>query len=83
MCREFTITVSPVPNQKIVSKEPEFMLNLSNQRVKVGESLDYSPGASRNTYGYLMDVELFLGEAFRFAHYDKVFNSFKVNGDLV
>lgn len=83
MCREFKITVEAIPNNKTVPIEPEFMLRLANQRVKVGDSLVYSPGVQLGTYGYLMDVRVDLGDAFRFAFYDKALNTFKVVGDKV
>ena len=51
--------------------------------MKVGDSLTYSPVARLNRYGYLMDVELQLGDAFRFVIYDKSLNFFRVQGDLV
>ena len=69
-CREFLITVSSIPNNRTVPIEPDFMVKLQNQRVKVGNSLAYSPGVNINTYGYLMDVQVFLGDAFRFTTYD-------------
>ena len=69
-CRVFTITVSTIPNNRTVPIEPDFMLGLKNQRVKVGESLAYSLGVQINSYGYPMDVEVNLGDAFRFATYD-------------
>ena len=50
--------------------------------MKVGDSLVYSPGAQLNTYGYLMEVEVFLGDAFRFCVYDKALNKFKVRGTM-
>ena len=51
--------------------------------MKVGDSLEYSPGARLNTYGYIMDVEVFLGDAFRFVVYDKDLNKFSVQRNLV
>ena len=35
------------------------------------------------TYGYMMDVTVDLGDAFRFTYYDEALNSFKVIGDQV
>ena len=63
-----------------VSIMPEWLVKLDNQRVKVGDSLLYSPGIQVNTYGYIMLVEAELGDAFRFSQYDKDFNIFRVHG---
>ena len=36
-----------------------------------------------NIYGYLMKVDVLLGDAFRFASYDQNLNTFKVHGNLM
>ena len=56
-CKEFKVTVNPLSisnTTTAVSIEPEFMLSLHDQKVKVGDSLIYSPGVQLNTYGYMM-----------------------------
>ena len=58
-------------------------MNLENQRVKIGESLLYSPGIQLNTYGYLMDVRADLGAANRFTEFDSERNTFKVHSNLL
>ena len=58
------------------------MINLADQRVKVGNSLAYTPGDSVNLYGAQMNVEVDLGPAILFASYDKEMNMFKVHSDL-
>ena len=55
------------------------MLHLDNQRVKVGEALSYDIGLPVNNYGYKMELEFVLGDAFRFSTFDSVYNSFKVH----
>ena len=47
----FCITVFE-PSGITVAVRPEFILNVSNQRVAVGSSLVYSPGFATNTYGF-------------------------------
>jgi hypothetical protein len=66
-----------------VSIKPSWLVNLADQRVKVGESLLYSPGIQLNTYGFFMHVSADLGDAFRFSEYDKDFNIYRVNGLLM
>ena len=51
--------------------------------MKVGNSLIYSPGTQYNTYGYLMRVEVILGDAFRFTTFNEGLNQFQVNGNLL
>lgn len=41
----FEIVIEPVPQGEIYTEEPEFMLALADQRVKVGDSLAYNLGA--------------------------------------
>ena len=44
-CTEFKVVVEPLSTANItVSIMPEWMVNLSNQRVRVGHSLLYAPG---------------------------------------
>lgn len=59
---------------------PKWLADLKDQRVKVGDSLIYSPGLKVNTYGYVMKVAAILGDAFRFSEYDPDFNLYRVNG---
>ena len=59
------------------------MINLADQRVKVGNSLAYTPGDSVNLYGAQMNVEVDLGPAILFASYDKEMNMFKVHSNLL
>jgi len=82
-CTSFDLVVIPVPEVIIWSVEPEFMVNLEDKRVKVGESLTYSLGNIMGSYGYLMDVSLILADAFRFSTYDEDLNIFKVVGNMV
>jgi len=75
--------VQPLSTANItVSIKPEWLVNLSNQRVKVGHNLLYSPGIQMNTYGYMMEVKAELGDAFRFSEYDQVANIFRVHSGL-
>jgi len=46
--------------------------------VRVGDSLLYPFGENVNIYGQEMNVKLFLGNAFKFAVYDALTNTFKV-----
>ena len=80
-CTEFELKVDPLPSAFEI--EPEFMVNLQDQRVKVGDSLVYSPGDKLSSYGHEMTVTMDLGEAESFASYDKSFNLFKVHGFLL
>ena len=84
-CTKLDLIVIPAPSGqgKTVSVEPEFMINLKDQRVKVGQALAYTPGVQLNGYGLLMDVSVFLGDAFRFTTYEKDGNLFKVHSNLV
>ena len=82
-CTEFTVKIEPLNTANItVTKEPEWIISLQNQRVKVGDSLLYAPGIQFNTYGYLMEVSAELGDAFRFSKYETDTNLYKVNGDI-
>ena len=47
--------------------------------MKVGEALKYDIGQPVNNYGYKMELEFVLGDAFRFSSFDSLFNSFKVH----
>ena len=63
--------------------KPEFMIELEDQKVKVGDYLDYTLDNIEVSYGYLIDVTMRAGTAARFASFDKILNRFKVNGDEV
>ena len=41
-CIDFDFKVEPVPDVKVWTVEPDFMVGLDNQRVKVGDSLLYT-----------------------------------------
>ena len=55
---------------------------MNDQYVQVGYPLIYQLGLPSNIYGYYMEVEMFLGDAFRFATFDENLNLFKVHADL-
>lgn len=78
-CTEFDVKVKPEPTDIIYTKEPEFLLNLDDQRVRVGEALQYKIGQPVNNYGFRMELEFDMGDAFRFATFDAQFNTFKVH----
>ena len=80
-CTEFELRVDPLPSAFEI--EPEFMVNLQDQRVKVGNSLVYSPGDKLSSYGHEMTLTMDLVEAVRFASYDESSNLFKVHGVLL
>lgn len=80
---EFDITVSPVPDVKVWTVEPDFMVGLQDQRVQVGDSLVYTLDNIEGSYGYQMDVTMRTGAASLFSSYDKTLKTFKVNGDVV
>ena len=85
-CKEFKITVNSMSNSNTttaVTIEPEFMLSLHDQKVKVGDSLIYSPGVQLNTYGYMMQVGVVLGDAFRFLAFNEHLNQFVIQGGLL
>ena len=68
---DIVVVAAPQGQGKTVSVEPEFMVSLKDQRVKVGQALAYTPGIQLNGYGLMMDVSVFLGDAFRFVTYEK------------
>lgn len=79
-CTDFTVIVEPLSDANItVSVEPEWIANLEDQRVKVGQSLLYTPGIQYNSYGFLMEVSAELGDAFEFSEYDEQKNMFRVH----
>ena len=78
-CVNFNLIVDPLPANNTYTTMPDFLLNLEDQRVKVGDALKYSLGLPENTAGYIMNVEVFLGDAFRFSIYDETLNLFKVH----
>lgn len=80
-CTEFELTIKPLPLAFEI--EPKFMVNLQDQRVKVGDSLVYSPGDKLSSYGHEMTLTMDLVEAVRFASYDESSNLFKVHGVLL
>lgn len=82
-CISFDITVVPQPDGRTYTEEPEFMVVLADQKVRVGDSLSFSPGANTNTYGYQMQVDVKLGVASRFVTYDSQLNTFRVQGSLL
>lgn len=85
-CTSFEIKVVPLPEPEveiIYTEEPQFMVVLQDQKVRVGDSLSYSPGANVDTYGHQMEVKVFLGAAFKFSTYDPELNLFRVNGSLL
>ena len=73
-CTDFDLTVEALPSGEIIKVEPEFMVNLQDQRVKVGDSLIYSLEARLSSYGHEMTVKMDLGLAGRFASYDDSLN---------
>ena len=77
------ITVDAAPSNETASIESEFVLDLQDQRVKVGNSLVYFPEIQYNAYSERMQVEVFLGESFRFMTFNEDLNQFKVNGNLL
>ena len=82
-CTEFDLTVEASPSGEIIKVEPEFMVNLQDQRVKVGDSLIYSLEDRLSSYGHEMTVTMNLDDVDRFASYDDSLNLFKVNGNLL
>ena len=73
-CTDFDLTVEALPSGEIIKVEPEFMVNLQDQRVKVGDSLIYSLEARLSSYGHEMTVKMDLSNAKRFASYDDSLN---------
>ena len=59
----FDLDIAPTPTDVIYTEEPDFIINLEDQKVKVGDLLQYSPGLPTNIYGYIMDVTVNLGNA--------------------
>ena len=43
---------------------------LEDLKVRVGDSLSYSPGADTDTHGYEMNIDLVMGYAYKFSSYD-------------
>ena len=82
-CTDFDLTVEALPSGEIIKVEPEFMVNLQDQRVKVGDSLIYSLEARLSSYGHEMTVTMDLSNAKSFASYDDSLNQFKVHGSLL
>ena len=56
-CTKFDVNVVPVPDNNQYTRKPDFLINLRDQRVKVGEPLMYSMGDGKNIYGERMDVK--------------------------
>lgn len=66
-----------------MQKEPEFMLDLEDQTILAGDALIYEPDSRLDDYGLEMDMEVDLGDAFRFAEYDPISNQFIIHSTLV
>ena len=64
VCTGFDLKVVPLPGEEpapevdIFQVEPDFLINLTDQRVKVGDDLSYSPGAQIGVYGEVMEVQV-------------------------
>ena len=84
MCTTFDIIVEGLINPvDPPEKLPEFKLDAVDQRVKVGQSLVYSPTVTLNTHTAPMTREMDLGQAFSFASFDKSSGSLVVNKSKV
>ena len=58
-----------ISNITVIIK-PDWVVNLENQQVKVGQSLLYFPEIQLNSDGYQMEVKVDLGLAMIFSEFD-------------
>lgn len=58
-----------ISNITVIIK-PDWVVNLENQQVKVGQSLLYFPEFQLNSDGYQMEVKVDLGLAMLFSEFD-------------
>lgn len=69
------------PTNIVIAPLPDFIINLRDLTVRVGEALTYNPGIALNQFGYQMRVKFDLGAAEPFSEYLVEENAFKVNSN--